>query len=234
MRPGRGGPLRLRRRAVDQGACPGLRGDGRLPRRARGRATGAGTELTAQLVWCPQPMRAALRDRYRAASTATRARLLEVRARRFYRIRDLTSLRCETFGRYLTCLASYNEERLSSPRGASVHLVSTYVPLEELPAFAGELRAHLCAIPADQPIVMDVESWRTSPWLDAGSMAAEIAGLLAQADFGRPLHRFDITVTNASVPGEPAKPRAPAHTALLLPAQKRDSPRIRCTATCTR
>ena len=43
-------------------------------------------------------MRAALRDRYRSADAAARARLLEVRARRFYRIRDLTSLRCETFG----------------------------------------------------------------------------------------------------------------------------------------
>ncbi len=43
---------------------------------------------------------------------------------------------------------------------------------------------------------MDVESWRTSPRIDADAMSAEIAGLLAQADFGRPLDRFDITVTS--------------------------------------
>jgi acetyl/propionyl-CoA carboxylase alpha subunit/acetyl-CoA carboxylase carboxyltransferase component len=178
-------------------------------------------ELTGRLVWCPQPMRAALRDRYRTADEATRARLLEVRARRFYRIRDLTSLRCETFGRYLTCLADYSDGigGFSSPYradravgadgadggdGADVYLVSTYVPLEELPAFAGELRAHLQAIPADRRIVVDVESWRTSPRIGADAMAAEIAGLLAKADFGRPLHRFDITVTSERADAEHA------------------------------
>ncbi len=172
-------------------------------------------ELTAQLVWCPQPMRAVLRDRYRAADAAARARLLEVRARRFYRIRDLTSLRCETFGRFLTCLADYSDGiggtgGFSSPYradraisadggdGADVYLVSAYVPLEELPAFAGELRAHLRAVPADRRIVVDVESWRTSPRIAGDAMAAEIAGLLAQADFGRQLYRFDITVTSES------------------------------------
>ena len=79
------------------------------------------------------------------------------------------------------------------------------MPLEELPAFAGELRAHLRTIPADQQIVVDVESWRTSPRIPGDAMAAEIAGLLAQADFGRSLHRFDITVTSESADGEQAQ-----------------------------
>ena len=167
-------------------------------------------ELTARLVWCPQPMRAVLRDRYRTADVAARSRLLEVRARRFYRIRDLTSLRCETFGRYLTCLATYSDGigGFSSPYGADcadVYLVSTYVPLGELPAFAGELRAHLCAIPADRRIVVDVESWRTSPRVAGDAMAAEIAGLLARADFGRRLYRFDITVTSENADVEDAE-----------------------------
>ncbi len=155
-------------------------------------------ELTASLVECPQPMRAVLRDRYRTADRSTRARLLEVRARRFYRIRDLTSLRSETFGRYLTCLARYHEGT-DGPDGtvtADVHLVSAYVPLEDLPAFAGELRGHLSAIPEGEQVVVDVESWRTGPWIEADAMSAEIAGLLAQADFGRRLDRFDITVTS--------------------------------------
>jgi acetyl/propionyl-CoA carboxylase alpha subunit/acetyl-CoA carboxylase carboxyltransferase component len=193
--------------------------DGYLDELAAEPSGGRHAELTAKLVWCPQPMRAVLRDRYRAASAATRARLLEVRARRFYRIRVLTSLRCETFGRYLTCLASYNDgaSGFSSPYladravtgdgadGAAVHLVSTYVPLEELPAFAGELRAHLCTIPAGQRIVVDIESWRTSPRISGDAMAAEIARLLAQADFGRLLYRFDITVTSESAAGEHAQ-----------------------------
>ncbi len=165
------------------------------------------SELTARLVECPQPMRAVLRDRYRTADAAARARLLEVRARRFYRIRDLTSLRSETFGRYLTCVARYLEgtEGPGDTGSADVNLVSAYVPLADLPAFAGELRTHLRAIPADQRVVVDVESWRTSPRIDADAMSAEIAGLLAQADFGRPVERLDITVTSESADAEHAE-----------------------------
>jgi acetyl/propionyl-CoA carboxylase alpha subunit/acetyl-CoA carboxylase carboxyltransferase component len=180
------------------------------------------TELTARLVWCPQPMRAVLRDRYRAANAAARARLLEVRARRFYRIRDLTSLRSQTFGRYLTCLTDYREgaEGFSDPYradraistgapaaagGADVCLISAYVPVEELPAFATQLRPYLRAVPKSRRIVVDVESWRPSPRIAGDAMAAEIAGLLAHADFGRPLYRFDITVTSESVGPEPAE-----------------------------
>jgi acetyl/propionyl-CoA carboxylase alpha subunit/acetyl-CoA carboxylase carboxyltransferase component len=179
-------------------------------------------ELTARLVWCPQPMRAVLRDRYRTADAAARTRLLEVRARRFYRIRDLTSLRSETFGRYLTCLADYRKgtggfsppyradraisaEGPAADGGADVCLVSAYVPIEELPAFAGELRAYLRAIPADRRIIIDVESWRASPRIAGDAMAAEIAGLLAHADFGRPLYRCDITVTSESSDPEHAE-----------------------------
>ena len=53
-------------------------------------------------------------------------------------------------------------------------------------------------------------SWMSNPGgpargSPADAMAAEIAGLLAQADFGRPLHRFDITVTSESADGEHAQ-----------------------------
>ena len=75
-------------------------------------------------------------------------------------------------------------------------LISAYVPLADLPAFAAQLRAHIRAIPADQRVVVDIESWRTSPRIDADAMSAEIAALLTQADFGHPLHRLDITVTS--------------------------------------
>jgi acetyl/propionyl-CoA carboxylase alpha subunit/acetyl-CoA carboxylase carboxyltransferase component len=166
--------------------------DGYLDELAGGPSDERHRELTARLVACPQPMRAVLRDRYAAADPATRARLLEVRARRFYRIRDLTSLRSETFGRYLTCLARYHE----GTADAEVHLVSAYVPLQELIAFAAELRAHVRAIPADELVIVDIESWRAGPRIDADAMSAEIATLLTEADFGHQLDRLDITVTS--------------------------------------
>ena len=158
--------------------------------------SGESTELTDRLVWSPLPMRALLRDRYRVADATTKARLLQVRARRFYRIRELRQLRCQAFGPHLACLASYAEN------GQEVQLVHGYVALEDLPDFARRLRPFLGALPADQPVVVDLESWRAGGWREAGSMAAELGGLLMQTDFGRLLQRLDITITNANRPGE--------------------------------
>ncbi len=152
-------------------------------------------ELADRLVWCPLPMRALLRDRYRVADAATKARLLQVRARRFYRIRALRQLRCQAFGPHLACLASYTEN------GQDVQLVHGYVSLDDLPDFACQLRPFLEGLPPDQQVVVDLESWRTGSWLEAGSMAAELAGLLARTGFGHLLQRLDITITNASRPG---------------------------------
>ena len=158
--------------------------------------SGEVSDLTDRLVWCPQPMRALLRDRYRSADATTKARVLEVRARRYYRIRELRQLRCQTFGPHLTCLASYAED------GQDVRLVHGYVSLDDLPDFARQLRPFLGALPQDQRVVVDVESWRTGEWQDADPMAAELADLLAHTDFGPVLHRLDITITNASGPEE--------------------------------
>ena len=156
--------------------------------------SGEFTEVADRLAWSPLPMRALLRDRYRVADASTKARLLQVRARRFYRIRELRQLRCQAFGPHLACLASYAEN------GQHVQLIHGYLSLDDLPDFARQLQPFLRALPPDQPVVVDLESWRTGGWLEAGPMAAELAGLLARTDFGRRLHRLDITVTNASRP----------------------------------
>jgi acetyl/propionyl-CoA carboxylase alpha subunit/acetyl-CoA carboxylase carboxyltransferase component len=151
-------------------------------------------DITDRLVWCPLPMRALLRDRYRGADAATRARLLQVRAQRFYRIRELRQLRCEQIGPHLVCLASYAEG------GQDVQLVHGYVPLEDLPDFAAKLQPVLGTLPHDRQVVVDLESWRTGERLAAGPMAAGVAEVLARTDFGRVLHRLDITLTSASGP----------------------------------
>jgi len=152
-------------------------------------------ELTDCMVRFPLPMRAVLRDRYPDADATTRARLLEARIRRYYRIHELSGLRCQVFGRHLTFLADYADKALDGQR---VHLVSAYVPLAELPTFAGELRAHLRGVPAGRPVVVDIESWRDEPFIAAEDMAAELADLLKRSRFGRDLHRLDITVTSQS------------------------------------
>src|SRR5208282_3586424 len=133
--------------------------------------------------------------RYRDADAATRGRLLQVRARRFYRIRELRQLRCERFGRHLVCLAMYAEG------GRDVQLVHGYVPLDDLPDFAATLQPFLGTLPHGYQVVVDLESWRTGERLAAGPMAAEVAELLARTDFGRVLQRLDVTITSASGPG---------------------------------
>jgi len=152
-------------------------------------------DLAMRIVWFPLPMRARLRDWYRDADETARARLLEVRTRRFYRIRDLTGMRCETFGKNLTCLADYVEPGQSGP---PVHLVAGYVPIADLPSFAQAIAPHLGTLAPDQPVVVDVESWRREPLLPDEEMAAELGDVLARTDFGRGLRRLTVTVTSAS------------------------------------
>jgi acetyl/propionyl-CoA carboxylase alpha subunit/acetyl-CoA carboxylase carboxyltransferase component len=151
-------------------------------------------DLADRIVWFPLPMRARLRDRYRDADETARTRLLKVRTRRYYRVRDLMGLRCETFGGHLTCLADYLEPGQSGP---PVHLIAGYVPIADLPSFAQAIAPHLDTLAADQPIVVDVESWRKEPLLADEEMAAELAALLERANFGRDLRRLTVTVTSA-------------------------------------
>jgi acetyl/propionyl-CoA carboxylase alpha subunit/acetyl-CoA carboxylase carboxyltransferase component len=157
-------------------------------------AAGQLHEVADRIVWFPLPMRARLRDRYRDADETARARLLDVRTRRYYRIRELTRLHCETFGGYLTCLADY----LDPGQDHAVHLIAAYVPIRELPSFAGALAPHVRGIGAGHPVVIDVETWRDEPLLADDDMAAELADLLASTDFGRQVHRLIITVTSAT------------------------------------
>jgi acetyl/propionyl-CoA carboxylase alpha subunit/acetyl-CoA carboxylase carboxyltransferase component len=159
-------------------------------------------DLADRIIWFPLPMRARLRDRYRDADGTARARLLEVRSRRYYRIRDLTRPRCETFGGHLTFLADYSEPGQS---GQPVHLMTAYVPIADLPSFARAIAQHLSGVPADQPVVVDVESWRNEPLLPDEEMAAELVRLLARTDFGRDLRRLTVTVTSATRGAEHAE-----------------------------
>jgi len=159
-------------------------------------------DLADRIIWFPLPMRARLRDWYRGADETARARLLEVRSRRYYRIRDLTRPQCETFGGHLTFLADYSEPGQSGP---PVHLVTAYVPIADLPTFAQAIAQHLSRLAADRPVVVDVESWRSEPLLADDEMAAELARLLASTDFGRDLRRLTVTVTSATRDAEHAE-----------------------------
>ena len=125
--------------------------------------------------------------------------------------------------KHLACLASYTED------GHDTQLVDGYVSVSDLADFAAQLREFLTTLPAGPPVVVDVEAWRAGDWMNADPMAAELAALLAQTDFGQQLDRFDIArhLRDRARSG-PAKSEEHLRTLhfTFRPGDESDSPKI--------
>jgi acetyl/propionyl-CoA carboxylase alpha subunit/acetyl-CoA carboxylase carboxyltransferase component len=173
-------------------------------------------ELISELVRCSQPLRAALLRRWLAEGGMDyRCALLEVYARRYYRIRDLRNLRFSTHDGQLLAAADYDIDN------RSIHLVVGYTPLERLPEFSHAVAAHLegegkqvwppsgpsPAAVGDRRIVVDVGTWRTGEPPTAEESAAQIADLITVCDFGRRLWRLDVTVSSLDAAADPSTAR---------------------------
>ena len=148
-----------------------------------------------RLVWCPQPLRgmmlrAWLEGEGTAEMEAFHAAILEAYSRRFYRVRDLHGLDHETVDGQLLTFANYDHQDLA------VHLVVSYVPLTDLPAFSRAVARHLEGVPEDRKIVVDAVTWchEVCPTIDETSERAQ--AMLQDCDFGRRLHRLDLTITS--------------------------------------
>jgi acetyl/propionyl-CoA carboxylase alpha subunit/acetyl-CoA carboxylase carboxyltransferase component len=158
-------------------------------------------DLVEQLVRCPQPLRPALLRWWRAAAEQPPGRpdlrevLLETHVRRFYRYCQLGPIRFHRPSRHPLGAA---ELRLGEE---DLHLVVGYAPLPDLP----ELAADVATAMADTgpPVVVDIVTWRDGDVPGNDAMAAELAERVAGCEFGRTLHRLDITVT--SLAGSPAE-----------------------------
>jgi acetyl/propionyl-CoA carboxylase alpha subunit/acetyl-CoA carboxylase carboxyltransferase component len=152
--------------------------------------------LVQRLVHSPQPMRGSLLHRWAGASAAFRRLLLEVHLRRFYRIRPLHDVRFTERDGLPLGAADYEHE------GKRVHVVAAYAPLAELPRLAGAVAGHLAGIDATRKVVLELVVWRPEGIQDAAQMAGQMHRLLAGCDFGRPLHRLDVTVTSGGTEAE--------------------------------
>ncbi len=151
------------------------------------------TEGILRLVGSPQPQRGPLLQRWLATTDADggyRRTLLEVYARRFYRIRELRNLRYFGLGERLLCVSDYEWGN------KHIRLVVCYVPLEDLPAAAAAVAAHLADDPTDRELVVDLAAWRSGEQLPVEETARYVDGLLARSDFGRDPWRLDLTVTS--------------------------------------
>ncbi len=167
----------------------------RDPDRARTR------ERINRLVSCPQPLRPLLLRHWLDSTDArTRRILLEVYTRRFYRIRRLQRLRFVRPAGWQLATAEYD---LGEKR---IHLVTSYAPLDELPALSQAIAAHVRAAGTDRAVVVDVATWRSGDLVDIDTLAAEVEKLLASCEFDRPLWRLDVTVTTLDGP-EPERLR---------------------------
>jgi acetyl/propionyl-CoA carboxylase alpha subunit/acetyl-CoA carboxylase carboxyltransferase component len=153
----------------------------------------AGPQLDAHvaaLVECPQPLRGPMLRHWNVGDDLTRRRLLEVHARRFYRIRHLRELWVDQYGDHLLATAEYDYQRLH------VHLVVAYASLDEIPSVADSVRRQLADVAADVSPVIELVTWRDGLQPDADLMAGQVHDLLADCDFGRPLRRVDVTLTH--------------------------------------
>ncbi len=168
-------------------------------------------ERLGQLIASPQPLRENLLRRWVSTpDDGLRELLMEVYARRYYRIRDLQALSCRRWLGHLVLSAEYTLD------GRCVHLVVVYAPLAQLSAVSRAVAAHLAGsesdaaagVDQDRQIVVDVTAWRDGRPCDGDRLAREVGDLLHRCHFDRPLHRLDITVTG--VPGDAHEPQ-PAH-----------------------
>jgi acetyl/propionyl-CoA carboxylase alpha subunit/acetyl-CoA carboxylase carboxyltransferase component len=148
-------------------------------------------ERLQALVSCPQPLRGTLLRAWRGSTDpALRDTLLEVYARRFYRIRELHDVTLATVGDRQLVSADYELDELA------VHLVGGYLPLEDLPGASRAIAQLLREVPADRAIVVDLSAWRDGERPEIDETVDQLRALLEQCTFGRTLHRLDLTVTS--------------------------------------
>ncbi len=145
----------------------------------------------ARLVASPHAQRGALLRRWLGTSDPRVQRvLLEVYARRYYRIRELRDLDFDEHDGHMLCASDYDWEN------KHIHLVVAYSRLSELPALARAVAAHLADIPRDRQVVVDVATWREGSPVPMEETAPEVEELLGTCDFGRTPWRTDVTVTS--------------------------------------
>jgi len=155
-----------------------------------------------RLLWCPEPLRSLLTSSWQAATpgeSTRRSVVLDVHIRRFYRICELSDIRHHHVGEGADGIQFASADFRWDDR--DVHLVVGYLSLDELPAWSAAIAPHLATVAADRSVVVDLVTWRDGERPEIDDLATIVAGQLDDADFGRPLHRIDVTVSSTEGPG---------------------------------
>ncbi|HET9608375.1 MAG TPA: carboxyl transferase domain-containing protein [Acidimicrobiales bacterium] len=164
---------------------------------AAGADAGRRAEHMSALIDCPQPLRPALLRWFQHGDGRERDVVLEVAARRYYRIRDLADLALVDVDGTRLAVADYDHA------GSRFHLMVAYAPGDGLPAVVGAVARHLTDVPAGRRPVLDVHVWQAGEPGDVEAVRERLQDALSSPGFGRPMHRIDVTIT-----GEPLGSRA--------------------------
>jgi acetyl-CoA carboxylase carboxyltransferase component/biotin carboxyl carrier protein len=157
------------------------------------------SERITALVDCPQPMRELLLRRRLAAGAdpEMQSALLEVRARRWYRIRELRDLRVVDVDGVQLCCADYDFDR------RAIHVVLALTPLEDLDNLGRAIAAHLTGVDPERAAVIDVMSWRAAAQPNGDDLSAALVDTFSGWDLGRTVWRIDATVSSLAADAEP-------------------------------
>ncbi|MGB8022485.1 MAG: carboxyl transferase domain-containing protein [Candidatus Nanopelagicales bacterium] len=155
-------------------------------------------ELVARLVACPQPLREVLlRRRLTNPGRDMQEVLLEVRARRWYRIRDLRHIRFVEHDGILLCCADYDfEHRL-------IHVVLVSAPFASILEVGRAIAAHMEGVDPVRAPVVDLMTWRPESQPNGDDLAAQVQGLVSQWDLGRRIWRLDAIVSSLAADADP-------------------------------
>ncbi len=142
------------------------------------------------LVECPQPLASVFCRRFADSDTAMRQLMLEAITRRFYRIRNLMTIRTFETAGHCYASAKYDHE------GKRIHVFATcaeYSRLEDairatLPVFAD--------VPSADDVVLDFYTWHSDELSAPEIKREEIHAVVNQAAFLRPIRRIVIAVGN--------------------------------------
>ncbi|NNJ47627.1 MAG: ATP-grasp domain-containing protein, partial [Acidimicrobiia bacterium] len=154
------------------------------------------TQLLAALVACPQPLKTTLSRRFADVTPQMRRLMLEVMARRYYRMRALDELSHHEVGGIGLLRGRYPHE------GTTISLIATHVDHRHLAGAVEAVTDLIQQVPEGDDIVVDFYGWRDDASDDTALTAEAFAALLDAAEFGRPLRRVVLAVSaESSGPG---------------------------------
>jgi acetyl/propionyl-CoA carboxylase alpha subunit/acetyl-CoA carboxylase carboxyltransferase component len=155
------------------------------------RAAPTGPEAPARiaaLVACPQPLQTFVSAHLEAETPPVRERLLEVLARRYYRIRGLGEVKTLTKGGRSLLTAAYHLDQ------SHLRLFATHAAEPEIDLALADLGALVSGVVPGEEAVADLYLWRLAPIGAVGENAAMLLAQLRAAAPQGPVRRLGITL----------------------------------------